>query len=118
MTISIRDKNNTPYIYEYKFKLNDTKTFNDSLRSNVYTLKNEGVSFKWNEKLSPNNVTTHPNNFKSLGENTIFEYCERSNFGEDDSYFDGNKYNAKFDLVENDHAEYDEKVHIGHTEGH
>lgn len=118
LTISIRDKNNTPYIYEYKFKLNDTKTFNDSLRSNVYTLKNDGVSFKWNEKLSPNNVTTHPNNFKSLGENTIFEYCERSNFGEDDSYFNGNKYNAKFDLVENDHAEYDEKVHIGHTEGH
>lgn len=114
LCVSIHDTNNTPYVYEYKFKLNDVETFVKSLQTNVYTLKNQGVSFKWNDKLNSYHFSTYPANYKSLGENTIFEYSEKNDFGENDSFFDGNKYKAKFDLVENDHLKYDQKMHIGH----
>ena len=114
LSISIHDTNNTPYVYDYKFKLLDTKTFNDSLKSDVFTLKNDGVSFKWNNKINPYSFSVYPPNFKSLGENSIFEYNEKNDFGEDDSFFNGNKYKAKFDLVENDYAQFDQKYHVGH----
>jgi hypothetical protein len=111
---SIQDNNNTPYVYDYKFKLNDVKTFNDSLKCNVYTLKNDGVGFRWNDKLIPNVFASYPSNTKTLGENSIFEYNELNEFGNDDSYFNGNSYKAKFDLVENDYLQLDEKYHVGH----
>ena len=114
LSLSLHDTNNTPYIYEYKFKLNDVQTFNDSLRTNVYTIKNEGVNFRWNDKINPYLYSSYPNNFKTLGENSLFEYNEKNDFGEGDSYFNGKKYKAKFDLVENDHDRYDRKFHVGH----
>lgn len=115
LSLSLHDVNNTPYVYEYKFKLTDVKTFNDSLRTNVYTLKNEDVGFKWNDKINAYNFSTYPANFKTLGENTIFEYTEKSDFGEGGSFFNGNKYKAKFDQVENDFTDYDEKYHVGYN---
>lgn len=40
LTFIVYDNNDTPYMYEYKFKINTLKDFNDSLISSVYTIKN------------------------------------------------------------------------------
>jgi hypothetical protein len=51
LSFLILDNNGTPYIHEHKFKLDNLVTFNDTLVSNVYTLKAEGDSYKWNNKV-------------------------------------------------------------------
>ena len=72
------------------------------MKTDVFTMKNADVSFKWNNKINPYSFSVYPPNYKALGENSIFEYNEKNDFGDGDSFFNGNKYKSKFDLVEND----------------
>jgi hypothetical protein len=51
LVFNVNDANNTPYIYEYKFKISDINTFAGSLYSNVYTLKGEGINYRWQDKI-------------------------------------------------------------------
>ena len=57
---TINDMNNTPYLYQHSFKIEDVKTFNDSLRSKVYTLKDNGENYKWNNDFTPEYVNSIP----------------------------------------------------------
>ena len=87
------DKNETPYIHEHKFKLIDLDNFNASLVSNVYTLKNEGDSYKWNDNVSAEKVSTIPYNEKT--DNTIWEsYDGQGNSNE--GFFDDASFNVDF----------------------
>lgn len=74
ISFSINDLNGTPYIYEHKFKLGDINVFVETLVSKVYTLKgDDGESYKWNDKIVPESVSTIPNNTNTKTENTIWE---------------------------------------------
>ena len=73
LSFMILDNNATPYIHEHKFKLDDLDTFNSSLVSNVYTLKGDGDSYKWNDKVNATAVSTIPYNEKSVLDNGIWE---------------------------------------------
>lgn len=87
------DKNETPYIHEHKFKLIDLDNFNASLVSNVYTLKNEGDSYKWNDNVSAKKVSTIPYNEKT--DNTIWEsYDGQGNSNE--GFFGDASFNVDF----------------------
>ena len=87
------DKNETPYIHEHKFKLIDLDNFNASLVSNVYTLKNEGDSYKWNDNVSAEKVSTIPYNEKT--DNTIWEsYDGQGNSNE--GFFGDASFNVDF----------------------
>ena len=72
LSFIVFDNNATPYIHEHKFKLGDLETFNASLVSNVYTLKGEGDSYKWNDAIDVTSASTIPNNNKTILDNTIW----------------------------------------------
>lgn len=83
LSFLILDNNGTPYIHEHKFKLDNLVTFNDTLVSNVYTLKAEGDSYKWNNKVDAEQVATIPFNEKSVLSNEIWvEYEGKGNSNE------------------------------------
>ena len=83
LSFIIFDNNTTPYIHEHKFKLDDLDTFNASLVSNVYTLKNEGDSYKWNNEVHATNVATIPNNRNNIIDNTIWVEYDGQGFSND-----------------------------------
>lgn len=103
LSFLILDNNGTPYIHEHKFKLDNLVTFNDTLVSNVYTLKAEGDSYKWNNKVDAEQVATIPFNEKSLLSNEIWvEYDGKgdSNNGFDigeNNYIDNPNIDVNFD---------------------
>lgn len=74
LTISDWDSNNTPYIHEYRFKLLDIATFAASLISNIYTLKDKGTTYTWNNKINATQASVIPNNALNVSDNTIFNY--------------------------------------------
>lgn len=103
LVFSICDKNSTPYIYEYKFKISDNFTFRDSLQTNIYTIKNEGTNYTWNDKLNATKASSIPNNTYPIGKNTIFRYYEQEDYGEEferegyeDKFFNGKKFQEKY----------------------
>ena len=96
LSFIIFDNNTTPYIHEHKFKLDDLDTFNASLVSNVYTLKNEGDSYKWNNEVHATNVATIPNNRNNIIDNTIWVEYDGEGFSNDGFAVDGIK--DRFDV--------------------
>ena len=107
LSVSDWDKNNTPYIHEYRFKCIDMHNFNGSLQTNIYTLKDDGTTYTWNDKIDASQATSLPCNFQSVKDNTIFQYYSNDTgigvgfspkkfdfmFGDTDSgnHVDGNK---------------------------
>lgn len=61
MSFILHDSNDTPYIYQYKFKCDNLQYFIGSLRTRVYSIKNEELSYRWNDKLQPTEVSMYPN---------------------------------------------------------
>lgn len=104
LSFMILDNNTTPYIHEHKFKLDDLETFNSTLVSNIYTLRNEGDSYKWNNKVEATEASTVPNNIKSILDNTIFVQYDNGK-GASNTGFDvhGNDGNA-FEIVLDDYG--------------
>jgi hypothetical protein len=61
----INDKNGTPYIHEYKFKIESLEYMHDSMISNIYTIKgiSDGeVYYRYNDVLEPTEIAMLPNN--------------------------------------------------------
>ena len=75
------DNNDTPYMYEYKFKINTLEDFNDSLISSVYTIKSvidingniQDVWYLYNNKLSNSTTTAMLPQWGDRGSRNIFE---------------------------------------------
>lgn len=60
----INDKNGTPYIHEYKFKVQSLDYLHGSLISNIYTIKNvsyQEVYYRYNSNISGEQVAMIPN---------------------------------------------------------
>ena len=81
LTFVAYDNNDTPYMYEYKFKLNTLEDFNDSLISSVYTIKNvidvdgniQDIWYLYNNKLTNTTITAMLPQWGDKGTRTIFE---------------------------------------------
>ena len=69
---SLQDNNGTPFLYQHKFKLGDIDTFNDTLKSRVFSMINTGADYKWNDKLDAKSINVIPSNNKSILNNTIW----------------------------------------------
>ena len=60
----INDKNDTPYIHEYKFKVQSLEYLHDSLISNIYTIKNlneDQVYYRYNNDIYATEIAMIPN---------------------------------------------------------
>ena len=60
IAFTVNDMNNTPYLYQHSFKIGDVKFFNDSLVSKVYTIKDDGECYKWNNDFNPEFINVIP----------------------------------------------------------
>lgn len=100
ISYTVNDLNDTPYVYEHKFKLGDIDTFTETLISKVYSLKGgDDESFKWNNVPNASKVSTIPHNTKSKTLNTIWEeYVGEGNanegFAQDDVDLSGKDFNS------------------------
>ena len=80
----IYDMNGTPYIYEHKFKITDNQTFNDSMVTNLYTIKSVvndngeiiGYNYVYNSNINGGTKTTIPFDQANV---IIFEQVENNN---------------------------------------
>lgn len=69
---TLQDDNGTPFLYQHKFKLGDIDTFNDTMKSRVFSMNNDGADYKWNDVLDAKSINVIPNNNKSILNNTIW----------------------------------------------
>jgi hypothetical protein len=69
---TLQDNNGTPFLYQHKFKLGDIDTFNDTMKSRVFSMINNGADYKWNDTFDAKSINVIPSNNKSILNNTIW----------------------------------------------
>ena len=64
MAFLINDKNGTPYIHQYRFKIDSLKYLHDSMISNIYTIKSideDQVYYRYNNDIYATEIAMIPN---------------------------------------------------------